>query len=456
MRISKVSVKKLFGIFDHEIQMQDSRITIIHGPNGYGKTVLLRMIHSLFNSKYKVFSEIPFAEFRVVFDNKDHITVQTKYPVGQLLLDESFEDALQSSAENGRARFNIQYWSGGGAAPETYEPKLSPEESRRFHDMIESISELDQIAGNRWLNLSTGAVMTMDDVIETYDLQSKLFSESEPKWFANIKHRLRTRFIQAQRLQSPRSSAGYSPYFRARVGRPVPSAAVERYSQEIAETIQNRLAAYGQESQVRDRSFPKRLMESGSTYLLDQNALQCKLDELENKSSELMKLGLFEDKDAPDIPKLDSTQGNLTNVLSIYVQDIETKLSMFDEISVQLKTLSDIINDRFQFKKLTIDKQKGFVFKRDGNEIPITSLSSGEQHELVLFYQLLFHVEPNSLILIDEPELSLHVSWQRNFLSDIQSITKFRDFDVLIATHSPQIVADKKSWMVKLHHPKVG
>ena len=38
MRITKVLVKKLFGIFDHEIPLnQDSRITIIHGPNGFGK-----------------------------------------------------------------------------------------------------------------------------------------------------------------------------------------------------------------------------------------------------------------------------------------------------------------------------------------------------------------------------------------------------------------------------------
>ena len=41
MRITKISVKGLFGMFDHEIPLnQESRITIVHGPNGVGKTVL--------------------------------------------------------------------------------------------------------------------------------------------------------------------------------------------------------------------------------------------------------------------------------------------------------------------------------------------------------------------------------------------------------------------------------
>jgi len=53
MRIRRVFVEKLFGFFDHDIPMKmDDRITIIHAPNGFGKTAILRMIHGLFNSRY--------------------------------------------------------------------------------------------------------------------------------------------------------------------------------------------------------------------------------------------------------------------------------------------------------------------------------------------------------------------------------------------------------------------
>jgi len=51
MRIKKITVKKLFGMFCHEIPLNmDDHITIIHGPNGIGKTILLKMLNALFRS----------------------------------------------------------------------------------------------------------------------------------------------------------------------------------------------------------------------------------------------------------------------------------------------------------------------------------------------------------------------------------------------------------------------
>jgi predicted ATP-binding protein involved in virulence len=84
------------------------------------------------------------------------------------------------------------------------------------------------------------------------------------------------------------------------------------------------------------------------------------------------------------------------------------------------------------------------VFRTDGDQpLNPSHLSSGEQHMLVLFSELLFRVESNSLVMIDEPEISLHVTWQKQFLRDLQQVTELASFDVLIATHSPQIVHDR-------------
>jgi predicted ATP-binding protein involved in virulence len=45
MRVRSIDVKGLFGVFNHEIPINSAeRVTIIHGPNGFGKTVTLRMI----------------------------------------------------------------------------------------------------------------------------------------------------------------------------------------------------------------------------------------------------------------------------------------------------------------------------------------------------------------------------------------------------------------------------
>jgi predicted ATP-binding protein involved in virulence len=62
-------------------------------------------------------------------------------------------------------------------------------------------------------------------------------------------------------------------------------------------------------------------------------------------------------------------------------------------------------------------------------------------------------VKPNSLILIDEPEISLHILWQQQFLRDLQEIAGIENYDVLIATHSPQIVYDRSDLTVSLEGP---
>ena len=219
--------------------------------------------------------------------------------------------------------------------------------------------------------------------------------------------------------------------------------------------MQDKFTDYGALAQRRDSSFPRRLLESDDSHSFPQEVLQKKMKALEEKRAQLITLGLLDrEEDVPDIPAVGNTKENL-RALSIYVQDVEAKFAVFDEIAEQLRILTDIIKSRFRFKKMSVNKSEGFVFVGTENRpIPLENLSSGEQHELVLIYQLLFHVQRDSVILIDEPELSLHVKWQRNFLRDIQRITGSRKFDVLLATHSPQIVADKQSWMVKLLYPE--
>lgn len=82
--------------------------------------------------------------------------------------------------------------------------------------------------------------------------------------------------------------------------------------------------------------------------------------------------------------------------------------------------------------------------------MPLEKLSSGEQHQLILVFDLLFEVTRDSLILIDEPELSLHVAWQKTFIDTITRIIALNAFDVLLATHSPALVAKHFNLAVEL------
>ena len=85
---------------------------------------------------------------------------------------------------------------------------------------------------------------------------------------------------------------------------------------------------------------------------------------------------------------------------------------------------------RFLFKHIEVNQLDGITAydKSTGVKIRLSELSSGEQHELVFTYELLFVVSDGAVILIDEPELSLHVAWQRQFISGHCKNTKFEKF----------------------------
>lgn len=182
--------------------------------------------------------------------------------------------------------------------------------------------------------------------------------------------------------------------------------------------------------------------------------LQVRLSALEEKRQRLTEAGLL-DQDSTESFQVSRETDDKTNfILSVYIEDVEKKLAVFDELADKIGLLTRIINKRFSYKQVTIDKDQGFVFTNSKSvTLSPTDLSSGEQHELVLLYELLFKVKPHSLILIDEPELSLHVAWQMDFLSDLQEVTKLSVMDILIATHSPQIINDRWDLTVRLKGP---
>jgi predicted ATP-dependent endonuclease of OLD family len=113
------------------------------------------------------------------------------------------------------------------------------------------------------------------------------------------------------------------------------------------------------------------------------------------------------------------------------------------ELLKSLELFDDIITRKgFAYKNLSLS-DKGIRFQYDGNLIPLDKLSSGEQNLLIIFYKLLFETSPGAMVLIDEPETSLHVVWQLSFLKDLSKVAKTVGLSFVISTHSPQILSNK-------------
>jgi ABC-type Mn2+/Zn2+ transport system ATPase subunit len=84
----------------------------------------------------------------------------------------------------------------------------------------------------------------------------------------------------------------------------------------------------------------------------------------------------------------------------------------------------------------------GLRRQRDSDGIvPFDELSSGEQQIILLAAKMVSEAEAGCLFLVDEPEISLHVSWQRAIPKLFQMIAQRFDVDVLVATHSPVVIA---------------
>lgn len=89
------------------------------------------------------------------------------------------------------------------------------------------------------------------------------------------------------------------------------------------------------------------------------------------------------------------------------------------------------------------------IFRNNsGNEFDITALSSGEKQLFLRALSLKFLEVNNSVILIDEPEISLHPQWQKKIIDVYESIGK--NNQIIIATHSPHIIGDIESKQLRV------
>lgn len=113
-------------------------------------------------------------------------------------------------------------------------------------------------------------------------------------------------------------------------------------------------------------------------------------------------------------------------------------------ISTRMKKLFEIINDFFSEtnKTIEIDKETNLlVFRRDVSHIvSMDKLSAGEKQLLLVLITVFLQDEKPSVLLMDEPELSLHISWQDKLISTIRDLNP--NCQLIISTHSPSIFAN--------------
>lgn len=435
-RLQRIEVEGLFGIYNHTIDLElDSRVTLLHGPNGVGKTTILKMIDALLKGRFGYFRNMQFQRLSLGFHNSAELEV------------------VKGGVE--RADFDVA----------TFNLKANKKSQSGYLNLAlfdaESIAEqliFLERTDDAWLDTENDEQLTDFEVVRRYGrkhleaLSQATVAESEKceHWLRKFLGAANSHFIEAQRLVIEAQRLVRPQYFTRWHRRPeaVPSRVVE-CSRELKRRIDDTMADYGRQAQTLDQSFPQRLLQrSEANDNLSVEEIRSRMTDLQHKTDELKDIGIL---DETPIHKFGHMESSQAGVMTLYVDDTAKKLKVLEDLASRARLLLESLNGKFRHKEMRVDRDKGLVVAgKCGDSLPLDSLSSGEQHELILHYDLLFRVQPNTVVLLDEPELSLHIAWQEKFLSDLMAIVQLSGFDALVATHSPYIVGDRDDLMVEL------
>lgn len=449
LRIEKIYIERLYNTFDYVITLNlEDRITIIHGPNGYGKTTILDLIFELFSGDPAIFYKIPFLRIDITYVNKS-----------QLLIERSFVESP-----------NI-----GFSMPTNQDMKPFDLRELTFGRDFLSSKEYKDIRLTAPITTTTYSLARLaKEISENKDLKefrhwlnSYEQIRNEYRYKASIRHRHKTKeeldFPRAEWFLSEIRPQTQVEFIRTDrlftfIKPDQISETIIKFSDDLVELIQDARNDYNDLTTSIDRSFPFRIIKG--QHIPPEKDIQEMLEDLETKRSRLSSVGLIDQEQDSEL-LLQEFQGLKINneyqrsVLSIYVEDAKRKLEVFDLILTKISLFRRIINHRLLNKELYINKKRGFVITTpEGKELSLKDLSSGEKHQIIIFYKLIFNTEPNTLVLIDEPEISLHVDWQEEFIPDILEVAKLNNLDILIATHSPTIIGDRWDLTIPLEGPE--
>ena len=112
-----------------------------------------------------------------------------------------------------------------------------------------------------------------------------------------------------------------------------------------------------------------------------------------------------------------------------------------EKIFAPLRSYEDTVNSFLNHKSIKVDESGQLKIGSPlQSHLNTHHLSSGEKQILILLTQALLRVDEPVVYIADEPELSLHVTWQEKLLKSLVELGG--QIQVIVATHSPDIVGE--------------
>lgn len=396
-RLVSFSLKGLFGGHDIELafpgphdEEAEATILILSGQNGAGKTTVFKMIDGMLKLDFDMFRQVPFTSCS--------LTLST----GETLFVRSIKDkTFPLEVEFGEHKVKLLRNRTAG--------RYNPEHDRAIGLFRSFALPIVRSVEYRFLPVDRSSYQRdREKIIERG-------RDHQAKYVASLSEQV-ARFLSVAQID-------YRRFFR---------------DEELG-------------------VIPRLLHRmQGPQLTKSRDELLSRIDNLKKKQPLMIRYGLHFDYDVINAIESLITQDNEFGdsqliLLETYVEMQEGAQRAKDLITRRLQEFDNIMADFLFEKAIRIDAAKGLsIVSSAGQDLSEEDLSSGEYHFLYMMVAALLCQRTGSVIAIDEPELSLHVKWQRKLVSALARCASGASPLFLFATHSVAISAQHADRLVEL------
>jgi energy-coupling factor transporter ATP-binding protein EcfA2 len=415
------------------------KMFILYGDNGSGKTTILKLVFHLLapedNEGHKsIACRIPFEYFEIEF--QDNTKVYADRPKGKLR--GSFSMGIKSPHQKEK---RVEFIAN--------EDDVILPDSKRFNERI----------------------LEFLNALSMLDISLYMLSDDRTIHFAGRENRIPTFFPYDTELDNERiySEARLSNRFQ-----PLQQIDLEIIAQRLLKQSIWRVEKWIQGKAMRDSSIGEssittlyneilrrivsQTQDESSDSIATKKSIMKRVKELESQFKEFAQYGFLPEFKGKEIlaavSSAPSSQTNIImNVLNPYLDSLNKKLEAMAEVYRRVDSFVNIINRFLVNKKLTFNLHSGIaITTKDGTSLEPAMLSSGERHLFLLFCNSLVAVDRPSIIMIDEPEISLNIKWQRTLLNSLLECSGDSSVQYLFATHSIELLAQHRGQVAKLEN----